>query len=902
MGTPLLTTKLFIPVQRSNLVNRLRLSVELDEACQDHRIILVSAKAGSGKTTLVSEWLQQQDRPAAWLSLDVNDNDPQRFFSYLFLALQSLQLQISPSLMSQMEASELPQIEAFVGQLINDLASAGTAFHLVLDDFHLIHHEWIHQALSYLVEHLPPNQQMIIIITRADPPLPLTRLRGRGQIAEIRDQDLRFSAQEAAQFFNDVMHLGLTQDAIAKLEGRTEGWITGLQMAAISMRGLDQSGDRTSFIETFGGTNRYILDYLMDEVMSRQSKSMRNFLLETSILERMCAPLCASLTEFPDSQTILSQLEQENLFVVALDNERRWYRYHHLFADLLRSSLHEQYSAAKIDDLHRRAGLWHHQQGNLEEAMIHAMAGKDYTHAAQMIDENIASMLSRSEAPVLLGWIEKLPREIALNRPWVDIYRGYTLALSGRSDEADQVLSEVEERINPADPRYSELIGQIAAIRCFSASLQGDAAQVLKMAALAEEHLPQEHLNARGITAYALADVYFANDDLDNAFHASSQMLEVGEKLDRLLMAVPALCDLAGIKKAQGRLHMAESYYERAKEWMTRRSGLDSRVRCPYEIGLADLAREWNQLDLAQEHALTGIHYCRRFAVPSLLISGYIALMRVQQARGDLDGALDALHNAENSMQGLRIRLTTRIEINTVRVLFWLAAGDLRAAQRWAAACAGGSEQEQIVKARLLLAQGRPDAAQEILDRQHELAKSGRRSGRLIEILSLLALTLQKQEKVEAAGEALAQAFSLAGPEGYCRLFLDLGRPLQELLQRMQQPLIPPQPPGSTGLIGEYERAILAAFQQESRSRPEPQTEKAAVNDFSVEGLTERELEVLQLLAQGFTNKEIAAQLIVAPSTIKQHLKNIYSKLDVHSRIQAVEYARLHNLLNSSTP
>jgi len=416
MGMPLLTTKLYIPSQRPNLVLRPRLMARLEDALRLRRqLTLVSAKAGSGKTTLVSEWLHGQERRATWLSLDANDNDPQRFTRYLVAALQQLDSQIGQTALSQLALSPLPQAEAVVETLINDLAGSVTPFTLVLDDYHLIRNEWIHQAVEFLAEYQPP-QMHLILITRVDPPLPLARLRGRGQMTEIRDLDLRFTVDEAAWFVNRIMELGLPDDAVSALERRTEGWIVGLQMAAISMRGRKRDGDLIAFVEAFDGTNRYILDYLMEEVLEQQTPAVQAFLVETSILDRMCGTLCDAVRSGQaggcDSQAILVQLERSNLFVTSLDDERKWYRYHHLFADLLKSTLAQRHSAEQIRELHRRASRWHQGEGSLEEAMTHAIAAEDYERAAAMIDENIVSMLSQSEGLTLLGWIEKLPQEI----------------------------------------------------------------------------------------------------------------------------------------------------------------------------------------------------------------------------------------------------------------------------------------------------------------------------------------------------------------------------------------------------------------------------------------------------------------------------------------------------------
>jgi LuxR family maltose regulon positive regulatory protein len=894
VGTPLLATKLYIPPRRAGLVPRPRLMARLDEALRlQHRLTLVSAKAGTGKTTLVSEWLRQQEQPTQWLSLDSSDNEPRRFLSYLLAALHRVGIEGEPS---RLESPQLPATEALVAELINDVVSSAISFLLVLDDYHLIQNEWTHQTVGFLAEHLPPRMHLVLI-TRVDPPLPLARLRGRGQITEIRDHDLRFTAEEAARFLQE-MGLDLPAEAVSTLEGRTEGWIVGLQLAALSMQGRTRDGDLAAFLEAFGGTNRYVLNYLTEEVLNQQAPDIQDFLIETSILSRMCAELCDAVrfseSESPgssgdahDSQAILAQLERSNLFLTPLDDERRWYRYHHLFADLVNSTLKQRRSAEQVRELHRRASRWHQAEGSLEEAMIHAMAAQDFERAASMIEENIASMLSRSEAPVLLGWIEKLPEEIVRGRPWIDVYRANTLALSGRLEQTESLLDEVEKRIEPGTPQASELMGHIAAIRAYAANLRGDAARAIEMAALTETYLPDKHLNARGMAAYALAETCFAGDDMDGAEQASLQMLRAGEQTGRLLMAIPALCDLAAIRKVQGQLHQAEEFYDRARQWLVERRSLDSRVRCPYEVGLADLLREWNRLDEAHEHAMTGIEYSQRYGVYSLLLSGYVALMRILQSQGDVAGALDALRCAERTMQTHHHRLAARIELRVAQVAQWLAVGDVETAGRCAEECRGGSELEQIALARLWLAQGHAADARRLLDGQLALAEAGGRTGRSIEILSVLALALEALGESDEADAALAQALFWARPEGYMRLFLDTlaslsagpGWPLYELLERSAA-----RAPIASG----YVRDLLAAFRQEREAVPLMPTLAETLAD----PLTERELEILHLLAEGLANKEISDRLVVAPSTVKQHLKNIYSKLDVHSRTQAVARGR----------
>ncbi|TLN15039.1 hypothetical protein FDZ74_08680, partial [bacterium] len=470
-----------------------------------------------------------------------------------------------------------------------------------------------------------------------------------------------------------------------------------------------------------------------------------------------------------DGQVILAQLERANLFVIPLDDSRRWYRYHHLFADLLQNVLRQRRSAEQIGELHRCAGKWYQAEGLPGEAMSHILDARDFEWAASLIEENIAGLIhlfSRDKTPMILNWIERLPESVRRSHPSLEVYRASMLALNLELDEVELILSKVEKQIDPDAPRGGEMLGHIAAVRAYTANLRGNAASAIEMAALAKKFIPGEtDLTAVGIVAYTLADTYFAADDMANARRELIEMLGICEKAGQLLLIVPALCDLAAINRVEGRLHQAEELYGRAYRWLTKRNALETRVRCSFEFGMADLLRERNQLDAAYEHAITGIRQCARLGGYQMI--GDLPLMRVFQARGDVKGAMKALLDAEQAAWPHPFQLAMMLEFKTARVRQWLAVGDVETAHRWAKECNGGSEQEQIVLARLLLAQGRAEEAGYLLNRQQAQAEAGGRNGRLIEILILQALALACQKtNQEKALSALDQALGLAEPEG----------------------------------------------------------------------------------------------------------------------------------------
>jgi LuxR family maltose regulon positive regulatory protein len=921
MTGPLLTTKLYIPPPRPSLVPRPRLLERLEAGLRlGRKLTLVSAPAGFGKSTLLSAWVARYERPVAWISLDRDDNDLQRFLAYLVAALRTIppltEAGVGRSILAALQPADLggtasaPPVEPLLTVLVNELTASGAGpFLLILDDLHLIEDRAVHGALTFLLDNLPPSPggMHLVLAGRADPPWPLARLRARDEITELRTDDLRFSDEEALAFLNRASALDLTPEHVAVLRERTEGWIAGLQMAALAMQGMhspqghERGRDAAAFIETFRGTHRFVLDYLMEEVLSQQPPARQDFLLQTSILERMTGPLCEAVCmDLPGArgQAILEELEQANLFLLPLDHERQWYRYHSLFADLLNSSLRQVRSADQIRELHRRAGQWHQAQGLLEEAVKHTLAAHDFDQAVSILEQNLLAILYHSGAPTFLGWIEQLPEALVQQHPWIDIYRAWTFAHSGQLDQAEALIQEIEDRLPPGQPESSDLLGSTTAIRAYVANLRGHLDQALQLAHRANDQLFEDNLRVRASVAYTLADSSFARDDMEGAGQAWSDMIELGTKANRPLLTLPAMCNLATVRKVQGRLREAHDLYDTIRQRMLEQDALDSRMRMSYEMGLGDLLYERNDLPAARDHARVGLEYCQRFGVYlTHQVVGHLLLMRVLQAQGEPERALEALDQAEAVVRASPIQQGVLIPFRAWRARQWLAVGDLEAASRWADESDAPSELEQMARARVRLAQGRIEDALRPLDRLAEAAREGRRTGRLIEILVLQSLIHQARGRQDQALAALGQALTLARPEGYMRLFIDEGARMGELLRQAAAQGIA----ATQGVAVPYVGQLLAAVKREAEARkraaPEPLPPAPPADEPLLDPLTERELEVVRLLAAGLSNKEIAGTLVIALSTVKQHLKNIYAKLDVHSRTQAVVQARNLGLL-----
>src|SRR5215207_410679 len=639
MPDALVTTKVRVPRTRTELVPRPRLREALVRY-EARRLTLVSAPAGFGKTTLLSEWLEDRSAdglPIAWLSLEEADNDLARFLAYLVSALRSaLGEGIGEGVLASLRLPEFPPVEAVVGALSNELADVRyEEVTIVLDDYHVIHSGPIHEATSFLLEHLPENVHLVIS-SRADPPLPLAKLRARDQVTEIRAAELRFTTEEATAFLTGVMGLTLSAADVAALEEVTEGWI-----AALSMRDRE---DLSSFVETFSGSNRHVLDFLAEEVLERQPEGMREFLLKTSVPERMSAPLCDALTGRNDGQQMLERLEHDNLFVIALDDERHWYRYHHLFADVLRSRLQRE-QPERIRELHRRAAAWYERNGWTSEAVRHALAAQEHDRAADLVEDVARKMWNRGEVMTLLGWLEALPEEVMRRRPQLLLQYSAALLWTGRLDDVEPLVLEIERavgvsgegrdedlRTSADEPLRQVLLGGVAATRSWRAYLKGEPHGSIALARRALELLPEKDLELRTFAAYRLAEAYRTADDLEAASAAFAETAELGRAAGHDFLVLMAMSSQAKLQMARGRLRKADHVLQRTLQFAAEQGGDALPATGEVHVVIGELLYEWNELEAAARRLKEGIRLAERMGQLDTLLDGYVALSRLEMA------------------------------------------------------------------------------------------------------------------------------------------------------------------------------------------------------------------------------------------------------------------------------
>lgn len=893
---PLLSTKLRPSQARSKLVARPRL-IERLEPETGRRLTLVSAPAGSGKSTLLGMWWNGRsrgERCAAWLSLDDGDNDPTRFLAYLVAAIAGAvdSEAFGEGILATLRAPESPRMEAVLGAILNEISDLPCGLDLVLDDYHAIDSEKINEIVAFLLDHQPEGMHLIVS-GRGDPPLPLPRLRGRGQMAELGAPDLAFTGEEAAAFLKGVMGLELSAEDVAALETTTEGWIAGLQLAALSMRDRE---DTSAFIESFSGRHRDVFDYLAEEVLEGQPTLVREFLLQTSILNNLNAPLCNALTGRSDGQDMLERLERANLFVVALDTQRRWYRYHHLFAEFMRDRLIGE-DPELAGKLHLRASSWYEEDGHPAEAIGHALAVPDYELATRLIGTEARQAWSRGEVPTVLRWMEALPDDVERRLPWFLLQHALALALMGRADDVEPLLRAAEPGDETPEGERQFRVGFASAVRSWLARLRGDTSQAVELARRALALLPEDQGGLRSFAAVCLGDTLWTAGDLAAADEALAEAARIGRSAGQVYSTLAAMTLLARVQAERGTLREASATLGQALRFVTQQ-GLELLPAVgAIHIGMGALHYERNDLNEAERALETGVAMAELTGNVTDLVWGSVVLSRTKWARHEEGNALELAHKAE------RIAREHGADLETAIAAVWMSrlhllrddlaeasAFERRSTSNVGRGAAAARMMDRIALARLRHAQGRHGEALRLLDETRAAAVANGRARDLIEILSLQALALSALNETARAVSILVEALALAAPEGYVRTFVDEGQPMAALLsdvlgaQRSGQPVSPPW------VQEQYVRKLLDALEQDT-------VDVATAAAELPEPLSERELEVLRLIAIGKRNREIATELFISEGTVKTHTNNIYRKLDVHSRTQALARAGELDLL-----
>jgi LuxR family maltose regulon positive regulatory protein len=906
MSIPLLQTKFYIPPPQPNFVHRLRLTNRIDEGLS-RKLTLISAPAGFGKTTLLSDWFLTAQRRVTWLSLEEADNDPTRFWTYFLATLQVLQEDLVKNAQDFLHAEGhqtnlLTQLEPFITILINDISNYSDEFALVLDDYQQINNLAIHEGIVFLIDHIPPRMHLILTC-RADPPLPLARLRARGQMTELRSDDLRFTSEEIIEFLNRIMLLNLSFDQIAALGARTEGWIAGLQLAAISLQNRDNP---TEFIESFTGSHRFILDYLVDEVLSCQPEDVQSFLLDTSILKRFTGLLCDSLTGRHDGQEMLRQLEQANLFIVPLDNERRWYRYHRLFADLLHSRLHDL-KPDRLPILHRRACDWFENENLLPEAIYHALTMQDFEIAARLIEKAAEMLRQRGETATLTGWMNALPRDIWRSHPALCIAYARALADTAQYKAVQALLEDarvgLESNPDIADPELSSLRGRIAALAAYLEITGNRFDRAIELSERARQLLADDDMRWCSFVALNLAGAYRFTSDWTAASQTYLEASDLSQAAGDKVNALAALSLRGEVLQAQGLLHQSADQFEQVLE-LSRRMGIPTAPVTGYAlVGLGRAWCEWNDLLASAIYVQDGLERGKKGDVQDVLLRAYLVQARIHQAQGDLEGALQALNDADLAARQIGVE-DVQDWVDAFRVQVWLARGEAGAALDWASTYRGEMNDTifptiAIALARVNMVHGRTDEALRLLEHALQSAYAVGRRGNAIQMLVVTALVYEAQGSFVEAYHMLSSLLTLAEPEGYLRVFLDEGEPMRLLLAKFRSMIenqAPAKASGDQQISIDYLDKILAAFPVPSVSP----VHKFATNSQQPslpEPLSERELEILHHMAAGLSNRDIAIKDVVSINTVKTQVKSIYGKLGAHTRADALMAARQLGLL-----
>jgi len=893
MQSSLLTSKLYFPPARHALVHRPRL-VDRLQAGLSAPLTLVSAPAGYGKTTLVSSWLHETNTPNTWISLDEGDNDPIHFLQYLLTALQKVVPTIQAEMLSTLRGPT--SFVSLLSTIINEISKYTAPFVLVLDDFHVLQAQPVLDFLASLIEHVPPSMH-VILISRTDPLLPLSHLRVRNEIVEIRADQLRFTRDEIDTFLSKVMTLELSIADITALQVRTEGWIAGIQLAALSMQSCE---DIHAFITTFAGSHHYIIDYLTEEVLKRLPEKTSTFLLRTSILSRMCGSLCDAIVE-PDpndqvnGQEILEELERKNLFLVSLDDKRYWYRYHHLFSDMLNrylENLHPHLPAK----LHKRASQWFEQNGYIPEAIDHALMAGDQDQATKLIEQNGVLLLIRGEVMAVLKWIAVV-EPYSQTHPWLYILKAWAYALSGDLDRVDGMLKKAEELITSLEPSQDVKImqGTIASARAHQANLMGDAHKAADFARQAIEVLPDVDLVSRSLRAVStslLGDATSMTGDLEEAKQAYIESARICQAAGDVHLTIVVNSNLADIFVEQGMLRQAARIYSETLSLATRPDGQKALIAGRLFVELSQVYYEWNQLENAFEYAQQSLNLCRQWGNMDLQAVGFAQLARLEHNYSHPQEMQAASQAAEQLVNGYDLAPRYSLWVISVLARLLINQGDLERAlhlvQKSGIDVDGSAGESEIpylrepmylILLRLRLAQRKYEDVFGLSQRLLHQAEAGNRVGRVIEILILQALALQGKNDKEQALAALERAIMLAQPEGYVRVFLDEGEPMVKLLYQAK-----------VHQVGGSYLSELLSYLSSDTSQALPNTQSL------VEPLTKRELELLKLIEQGCTNQDIADRLVISIPTVKRHISNVYSKLGAKNRTQAISIGKELNL------
>jgi LuxR family transcriptional regulator, maltose regulon positive regulatory protein len=899
----LLATKLHLPRPPRGFVARPRLVDRLDDGLA-RELTLICAPAGFGKTSLLADWSQRREQRLGWLSLDVGDNDPVRFWRHTVAALDRARPGVAERVSPLLGPPAPASFEAVTTAVVNELATEDGDALLVLDDYHLIEAQSVHASLQFLVEHQPPGLH-VVLATRADPPLPLARLRARGQLTELRAAELMFTVDEATDLLREAAGLELRDDEVAPLVARTEGWAAGLQLAALSLHGQP---DVAGFVESFSGSHRHVLDYLTEEVLEQQPESVRDFLFETSVLDRLSGPLCDAITGRADGQAMLEAIEGANLFLAALDEVRGWWRYHPLFTDLLRARLQQQ-DPERMRELHRNAGLWHEEHGPVDDALSHALAAGDAAWAARLIERHADELLLRSEGATLQRWLAALPPGSIDARPRLLITQTRFAGLEEVEDLLDAAEHALAHTVDePYEPsagrgvsRLANVPAMIAIGRAFVAYERGDgeATMAFSSRALAEIGEGEWWLDSLARALFgAAAWLHGRLAEAERAIASSIARWQAADVHDQVELWSQYL---GQIQCARGRLDLAVETYQQVLEAATVPDRRALPAASTAHVGLGAVAYQRGEFGTALPHLTEGLRLCRQFGNPDSLANGLATLAWIRRAQGDVPAALEAMDEAGRVSDPTVVDLLNTVPAQRARLL--LSQGDIAAAARWAEARGLAADNQPsyprepayVLLARVLLAQDQPDQALKVLDRLHAAAVAQDRTGSVIEIQALRALGLAALGDEDGAVATLGETLTLAHPQGYIRVFVDEGPTMGTLLGQLIQ--------ARQGAVpGDYVGRLVRAFEHDGAGRASDDRPTAAIVPGLVTALSDRELEVLHLLAAGKQNQEIAGELHMALNTVKKHATHIFDKLGATNRTEATVRAREFGLLTKPEP